>query len=577
MTFGNENADPGGVLDSAAVIAGASEKPTPEWWRDAVVYQIYPRSFADADGDGYGDMRGIASRLESLVELGVDCIWLSPFYTSPGADAGYDVSNYRDVDPMFGTLADFDAMIAKAHDLGLKVIVDIVPNHTSVEHPWFQAALAAEPGSPERARFHFYDGRGEDGSAVPNNWQSAFFGPAWTRTTNPDGTPGQWYFHLFDSGQPDWNWDNEDVQEEFRSILRFWLDHGVDGFRIDCAISLAKPPGIPDKEVDPEGGDFFAGVLGVEGYDVPPPYSAENEKMHEIYRDWRRVLAEYGDDRILTAEIWLPPQQVAPWLREDEMHQVFNFGYLESGWNPRNVHRIIRATLAANDAVGATTTWVLSNHDVVRHATRFGYPADTPRMFGIAPTDPQPDVELGLRRARAGTLCMLALPGSAYLYQGEELGLPEHTTMPAEARQDPAWVRSGGAAAGRDGCRVPLPWEADRPGLGFSPTGKTWLPQPVAYAAAARDRQAGVEGSTLELYREAILLRRSLGLGHGDLQWLSEPTDGVIAYRNGELISITNMGSRPVDIPEGTVLLASDVVDSGSLAPDTTVWVLADT
>ncbi|MEU6419610.1 glycoside hydrolase family 13 protein [Streptomyces spiralis] len=558
--------------DSSAQPVGSHEGLTGGWWRDAVVYQIYPRSFSDSDGDGHGDLQGITQRLGSLADLGVDCIWLSPFYVSPGADAGYDVADYRDVDPMFGSLADFDALVQTAHSLGLKVITDIVPNHTSIEHKWFQEALAADPGSRERDRFHFRDGRGKGGAEPPNNWQSAFFGPAWTRITEADGRPGQWYLHMFDSGQPDWNWGNEEIHEEFRSILRFWLDRGVDGFRVDVASSLVKPEGLPDRATNDAEEDFFAGVLGIEGHDVAPVFSVEDEAMHEIYRDWRRVLAEYGDDRILTGEIWLPPKQVAPWLRPDEMHQVFNFGYLESGWNAMNIRRVIRATLAANGEVGATTTWVLSNHDVVRHATRFGYPPGGPRLFGVRASDPQPDAELGLRRARAATLCMLALPGSAYLYQGEELGLPDHTTMDDDFRQDPAWFRSGGAQAGRDGCRIPLPWEADQPALGFNRTGKTWLPQPEPYAKFARSVQKGDPGSTLELYRSALALRRRMALGSGDLAWLDLGDDSVLAFHNGPLLSVTNMGNSHIKLPTGDVVLASSPLDGDVIAADQTVW-----
>ncbi|WP_116202650.1 glycoside hydrolase family 13 protein [Amycolatopsis circi] len=546
-----------------------------QWWRDAVVYQIYPRSFADSDGDGIGDLRGISDRLDRLVDLGVDCIWLSPFYVSPGADAGYDVADYRDVDPMFGTLHDFDTLLAKAHRLGLRVIVDLVPNHTSTAHPWFQEALAAPPGSPERSRFHFRDGRGADGSEPPNNWPSAFFGPAWTRTTDPDGKPGQWYLHMFDSGQPDWNWDNEEVREEFRSILRFWLDRGVDGFRVDCATALVKAPGLPDVPENPDDYDFFAAVRGLDGQDLPPSPGGDQEGVHDIYRDWRSVLDEYGADRILTGEIWLPPRQISRYLRPDEMHQAFNFAYLEAGWSADRVHRVVRATLAAHDEAGAAATWVLSNHDVVRHATRFGFGPDAPRMFGIRATDPQPDTALGLRRARAATLSMLALPGSAYLYQGEELGLPEHTTLNDEARQDPAWRRSGGTQAGRDGCRIPLPWEADRPAAGFSPGGKTWLPQPSAYARLARDRQQETAGSTLEMYRQALGIRKARHLGHGKLDWLSEPADAVVALRNGDLLSVTNMGNVPVGLPPGDVVLRSEPGPDTVLEPDTTAWILS--
>ena len=543
------------------------------WWRDAVVYQIYPRSFADSDGDGYGDLRGIADRLDSLADLGVDCIWLSPFYVSPGADAGYDVADYRDVDPMFGTLADFDAMLAKAHALGLKVVIDVVPNHCSTEHPWFQAALAAAPGSPERARFHFRDGKGENGDELPSNQPSSFFGPAWTRTTNSDGSPGQWYFHLFDSGQPDWNWGNEEVRAEFRSILRFWLDRGVDGFRIDVANSLLKDPDFPDLPADAATAEnFFSTLFDFRGYDA----SRGNDPIHDVYRDWRKVLAEYDPPRILTGEVWGPARETAPFLRHDEMHQVFNFPFLEANWNRDRVRGVIESSLAANDAVGATTTWVLSNHDVIRHATRFGFPPEHPRTLGIRATDSQPDAELGLRRARALTMAMLALPGSAYLYQGEELGLPEHTQLDDSFRQDPAFKRSNGEQAGRDGCRIPLPWEGDRPAAGFSPNRQSWLPQPDTYALLARDRQRGVEGSTLEMYRAALRVRRERGLGAGKFSWSDAVDEQTLAFCNLGMLSLTNMGATPIDLPRGTVLLASDSIAGETLAPDTTVWIIPE-
>jgi alpha-glucosidase len=222
-----------------------------DWWRTAVIYQVYPRSFADADGDGVGDLPGITHRLPALADLGVDAVWLSPFYRSPQDDGGYDVSDHRDVDPLFGTLADFDAMRVRAHELGLKVIIDLVPNHSSDEHVWFQAALASAPGSPERARYIFRDGRGERGELPPNNWESVFGGIAWTRVTEPDGTPGQWYLHLFDTKQPDFDWTNPEVREYFRGVLRFWLDRGVDGFRVDVIWHIGKDPEFKDNPRNP--------------------------------------------------------------------------------------------------------------------------------------------------------------------------------------------------------------------------------------------------------------------------------------------------------------------------------------
>ena len=548
-----------------------------QWWRHAVIYQVYPRSFADASGDGIGDLPGVTARLDHLVELGVDAVWLSPFYRSPQADAGYDVADYRDVDPLFGTLADADALVARAHELGLRVIVDLVPNHTSDEHVWFRAALASAPGSPERARYHFREGRGEHGELPPNNWESIFGGPAWTRTTQPDGTPGQWYLHLFDSKQPDLNWDNPEVRAEFEDVLRFWLDRGVDGFRVDVAHGMVKQDGLPDWDGHVamiDGSDDADAVAGSGNHG--PMF--DQEGVHDIYRSWRRVLDAYDGDRAMVAEAWVEPlSRLARYVRPDEMHQAFNFAFLAAGWHAPSLRRVIDASFAANDAVGAPTTWVMSNHDVVRHASRLGLTDPTHRPNGIGDGDEQPDAVLGLHRARAASLLMLALPGSAYVYQGEELGLPDHTALDDDLRQDPAFFRTGGAERGRDGCRVPLPWEGDAPGLGFSPTGATWLPQPAAWADLAVDRQRGREGSTYELYRAALRLRRTERLGAGGLQWLTEPAgEHVLAFRNGDVVVVANLDEADVELPRsGEVLLASGPLRDGVLPAGTTVWLRA--
>jgi len=532
-----------------------------DWWRDAVIYQIYPRSFADGNGDGMGDLPGVVQHLDYLERLGVDAIWLSPFYRSPQADAGYDVADYRDVDPLFGTLDDFDRMLAAAHERDIRVIVDLVPNHTSAEHAWFTAALASEAGSAERERYIFRDGRGPSGELPPNNWESVFGGPAWTR----DERTGQWYLHLFDPGQPDLNWRNPDVTEEFQDILRFWLDRGVDGFRIDVAHGLIKHDDLPDwhqKAGELEGG-------GARG----PMW--DQEDVHEIYRGWNRVLAEYGGDRILVAEAWVAPaERLSRYVRSDEMQQAFNFAFMMVGWDALEMRSSIDNALSTNAVVGATTTWVLSNHDVVRHASRFGLSDPTSWPQGIAAHEEQPDAALGLRRARAATLLMLALPGSAYIYGGEELGLPEHTTLPAEVRQDPTFFRTHGAETGRDGCRVPLPWRGDAPGLGFGPTGETWLPQPESFAALAVDRQEGVPGSTLEFYRSAIAERASLGLGRGRLSWNAVSAELLDLTVDGTRV-LVNFGPDPLALPDGfEVLVASepDAVADGSLAANTAVW-----
>ena len=538
---------------------------TSEWWRTAVIYQIYPRSFADASGDGIGDLAGITQRLDDLAALGVDAIWLSPFYASPQRDAGYDVSDFTDVDPLFGSLGDFDRMLDRAHRLGLRVIVDIVPNHTSSEHAWFQAALAAEPGSPERDRYIFRDGRGDHGDEPPNNWQSVFGGPAWTRVRDRDDRPGQWYLHLFDSSQPDLDWTNEEVRIEFDRILRFWLDRGVDGFRVDVAHGLIKADGLPDFVHDDTAGSM--------GGDAPDaPYWAQ-DGVHDVWRRWRRVLDEYDGARILAAEAWVHPLAfMARWVRPDEMHQAFNFPYLMTPWDASALRAVIDASLEAFAGVGAPSTWVLSNHDVVRHPSRLALTAPNPQGHGIGPESPGlPDPEVAARRGRAATLLMLALPGSAYLFQGEELGLPEVIDIPGHARQDPTWHRTGGERYGRDGCRVPIPWEADAQAYGFSSRGRSWLPQPELWRALARDAQDRDPDSTLAFYRRALALRRELGTATGTWSWATDAPSGVVAGRTVDVEVWANLSDAAVPLPDGDVLLTSGPCD-GELPPDTTVW-----
>jgi alpha-glucosidase len=537
-----------------------------EWWRSAVIYQIYPRSFADSNGDGMGDLPGITAHIDDLKALGVDALWLSPFMTSPQKDAGYDVADYCDVDPLFGTLDDFDAMLAAAHERGIRVIVDLVPNHSSDQHVWFQEALKALPGSAARARYLFRDGRGEHGELPPNNWESVFGGPAWTRVTEPDGTPGQWYLHLFDSSQPDFDWTNPEVRAEFVRILRFWLDRGADGFRVDVAHGLAKKDGLPDYTPSPDGGSMGGDESNVPYWGQPG--------VHDVYREWNAVLAEYDGDRALCAEAWLPsPALTAQWVRPGEMHQAFNFAYLETDWDASALRAVIDESLRDYGAVGAPSTWVLSNHDVVRHASRLALTAENPQGHGIGPDSPgQPDPVLGLRRARAATTLMLALPGSAYLYQGEELGLPEVIDIPDDARQDPTWFRTNHERYGRDGCRVPLPWVADAPAYGFNATGRSWLPQPPEWAELARDVEAADASSTLSLYKRLLAERRARSLGTGGLEWTDSPADDILAFRNGNVTVVANTGPTAVPLPAGRVILASGPLDGDLLPSDTTVW-----
>ena len=529
-----------------------------QWWRDAVIYQVYPRSFADSDGDGYGDLPGVISKLEYLATLGVDAVWLSPFYRSPMADAGYDVADYRRVDPLFGSDADIVELIERAHELGLRVIIDLVPNHTSDEHVWFEEALAAEPGSAARERYLFRDGSGPGGDEPPNNWRSVFGGPAWTRVTDPGGAGGQWYLHLFDTKQPDLNWANPEVRAEFEDVLRFWLDRGVDGFRVDVAHSLAKAEGLPD--ADPE-------VLEIVDQNQGPAW--DQDGVHEIYRRWREIVEGYEHEPVLVAEAWVaPPERLARYVRPDEMHQAFNFDFLMCDWDADAYREVITTTMAANAAVGAPTTWVLSNHDAVRHATRAAREDPTDR-HGIGPGDPMPDPVLGLRRARAATLMMLALPGSAYLYQGEELGLPDHVDLEDSVRQDPTFFRTGGEEFGRDGCRIPIPWEADAPGMGFSPSGKTWLPQPDSYRELAVDQQLGVPGSTWAMYHAALALRADYRLGLGELVWNAA---AGLDFTVGQVRVIANLGRDATPIPEGYEVLLASAEVTDQVPRDVTVW-----
>lgn len=540
--------------------------PGSEWWRSAVIYQIYPRSFADASGDGIGDLPGITSRLDSLKDLGVDAIWLSPFMTSPQRDAGYDVADYRDVDPLFGTLADFDTMLEAAHARGIRVIVDLVPNHSSDQHVWFQQALKAAPGSPERARYIFRDGKGENGELPPNNWESVFGGGMWQRVTEADGTLGQWYLHIFDATQPDFDWNNEEVREEFRSILRFWLDRGVDGFRVDVAHGMIKADGLPDYTPPSDADSMGGGEANV-------PYWGQ-DGVHEIYRDWHKLLAEYDGDRALCGEAWLPTlKKTSLWVRPDEMHQTFNFPYLMTAWDAKALGDVIRESLDDFGAVGAPSTWVLSNHDVVRHATRLALTVDNPQGDGIGPNTPnKPDAVIGLARARAATTLMLSLPGSAYLYQGEELGLPEAMEIPDEYRQDPTWFRTKHERYGRDGCRVPLPWEADAPAFGFNDTALSWLPQPAEWATYARDVELADPNSTLALYTELLALRRAHGFGSGSLVWEDFGADSV-AFRRGDVHVVANLGTAPLALPSDATFLVKSQPFAGSELPiDTTVW-----
>jgi alpha-glucosidase len=523
------------------------------------MYEVYLRSFADGSGDGIGDLPGLRSRLPHLRDLGVDGIWITPWYPSPMADGGYDVSNYVDIDPLFGTLDDARTLLDEAHAHGLKVIVDFVANHTSDAHPWFQEALAAPPGSPARDRYHFRDGKGPDGSEPPNDWISAFGGPAWSRTAGPDG---QWYLHLFAPAQPDLNWDDAGVRAEFEAILRFWFDFGLDGLRVDAASGLAKETDLPDFGFLAE--DIFAPVTwtGSPLWDV--------EGVHDILRSWRRIADSYDGDRVFVGEVVVNgAERLARYMRADELHTTFNLDFLKCDLDAGRLRGTIDATLAAFDRVGAPATWTLSNHDETRHVTRYG------RAFtGVPMPPPWPfppsDRALGTRRARAMLLLMLALPGSVYLYQGEELGLWEVEDLPDEAIQDPVWTSSGRTIRGRDGCRIPVPWSGGEPPFGFS-TGRPWLPQPPEWSAFTVEAEAGAGDSMLAFYRAALALRRAELTGAGGLSWADAP-DGVLVLDRGDrLRCVVNLSGTPCPV-DGEVLLASGPTAGDRLPPDTAAW-----
>jgi alpha-glucosidase len=551
------------------------------WWEDAIVYQVYPRSFADADGNGVGDLPGLRSRLPYLADLGVDAIWLTPFYPSPLADGGYDVSDYRAVDPLLGTMADFDALVKEAEAHQIRVIVDLVPNHCSSAHPLFQAALAAPPGSRERDRFIFRDGRGPDGELPPNNWKSMFGGDAWTRVQEADGSPGQWYLHLFDTGQPDWNWRDDEVHALFDDVIRFWLDRGVAGLRVDVAHGIYKDPALPD-EPDP---DHL-----IEPINAPSAYHHRPE-LQALYQSWRRILDSYPAQgfpgaRTAIGEVWYDvPGTLLPYLAHDGLPQVFNFQLILAAWGVAGFRDAIEGVLDL--AGGSRAPWVIGNHDVPRPVSRYqlddGFSPETiSKLIALG----HPHAATGIRRGRAAALLLLALPGSAYIYQGEELGLPEVTDLPAAARQDPRFRRTAGASPGRDGCRVPLPWTRDGADFGFSATpapAAPWLPQPPEWGGYSVEAQAGDPDSFLSLYRAALRLRREHpALGRGTLRWLDAGPDssGLLSFtREPGFIFAANLGHTSVPLPpHREILLASEpegVGADGMLPPDTAVWLSA--
>jgi alpha-glucosidase len=531
--------------------------PDDAWWREAVVYQVYPRSFADANGDGVGDLRGVTSRVGYLADLGVDAVWLSPFYPSGWADGGYDVVDYRDVDPSIGTLADFDDLVAALHERGIRLIVDIVPNHSSILHPWFQEALAAGPGSPARQRYIFRDGAGEDGSLPPNDWPSHFGASAWTRVED-----GQWYLHLFAPQQADFNWDCADVRADFEATLRFWADRGVDGFRIDVAHGLAKDMSEPYREID----RIDPKHTPVDG--THPLF--DRDELAEVYQGWSRILRSYDPPRMTVAEAAVAPQRVHRYTTVSELDQAFNFDFLTLAWDADAYRSAICRELEFASAARTSSTWVLGNHDCVRPASRLAIPADLPVddwLLAGGPMTPAQRAQ-GLRRARAAAVLLLALPGSCYVYQGEELGLFEVADLPPEVLQDPIWERTGHGQKGRDGCRVPLPWRPDGESFGFG--GRALLPQPAWFGPLSVEAQRGDPDGTLALYRQVLALRRRL-LPQPGVRWLAAPA-GALAFARGRWVVVANFGDTPVPLPPGELLRASSPCRDGFLPPDSTAW-----
>lgn len=532
--------------------------PDLPWWKTDVVYQVYIRSFADGNGDGTGDIAGLRTRLPYLRDLGVDAIWLNPWYKSPLHDGGYDVADYRNIEPRYGSLEEAEALITDAHAHGIKIVTDLVPNHTSSEHAWFQEALASEPGSPARDRYHIRPGKGPDGAEPPTNWTSVFGGSAWDRL--PDG---EWFLHIFDHTQPDLNWTHPEVIEEFQSIFRFWLDRGVDGFRVDVAHGLAKDMDFPDVDENP--------VLLANANTLNHPFW-DRDELHSIVRGWRSVLDEY-DQTMMVAEAWVSAERLPLYIRPDEYHQSFNFDFLTAPWDSERMQDVLSKSIDAAGAVGAAPTWVLSNHDVVRHTTRYGLPNGTDwRSWLLDGPHDALDAELGLSRARAGVMMMLGLPGGVYLYQGEELGLPEVWDLPLEVLDDPVWEQSNHATKGRDGCRVPVPWTADGASFGFGEN-DGWLPQPEVFGPLSAEAQTGVAGSTLELYRSALAIRKDHFISDNDIEWLDSP-DGVIGLRRGSGAECwLNVSGDPLMIDQTrTVLLCSGELVDGALPVNTAVW-----
>ena len=558
------------------------------WWKDALIYQVYPRSFADGNGDGIGDLQGIIDHLDYLQGLSVDGIWMSPCFPSPQRDHGYDVSDYFDINPEYGDLQLFDDLVAEGRKRGIRIMLDVVPNHCSIDHEWFQAALKAGRGSPLRERFYFRDGRGENGELPPNNWMSIFGGAAWSRVTEPDGTLGQWYLHVFDAGQPDMNWEHDDVKKHFDDMLTFWFDRGVEGFRVDAVAVVGKTAGLPDGP-EPLPGESAAAAA------TRNTHFQHQEVAHGYWRRWRALIDRYeaehpGRELVTVSEAYTSgdPMQLLRYVQPDQFHQSFAFDLMLAPWIARHIREATDGVYRTLSENGASLSWTLNNHDTQRSVTRYGRAnADSEESFtgnNLVYNDSDVDLALGLRRHRAMLLYVAALPGAFYLYQGEEMGLPEWLDLPDDRREDPVFLRTGGKEKGRDGCRVPLPWSSDpTTSFGFSTppvTGAPWLPQPTWWGDFNMAEHDGVFGSVLELYREVLAKRREIDKA-SELIWMlhDDPAfaDDVVAFRRGTVLVVMNVTSRDVKIPESVIGSASvwarsEPVSGNVIPANSAVW-----
>jgi alpha-glucosidase len=536
------------------------------WWRQAAIYQIYPRSFADNDGNGIGDLKGVTAKVDYLASLSLDAVWLSPFYPSALADGGYDVDDYRNVDPKLGTLADFDEMLAALHGAGIRVFVDIVPNHSSNLHQWFKDAIAAEPGSSERARYIFRDGRGASGEIPPTDWPSHFAPSAWTHESTWGGKHNQWYMHWFAPEQPDWNWDNPEIEADFLATLKFWADRGVDGFRVDVAHALKKDLSEPLR------------MRATMEYEAPQTLDGtgilmDRNEVFEVYRSWRKLFNTYDPPRVAVAEANVHPSRMPLYASEETLGQSFDFRFIDAAFSARTYKDCVSQSLELAKKNNSSTTWTLGNHDQMRYATKLGlHPIVDRNEWLLSNGQSHPvDFEIGTRCSVAGNLFILALPGCTYIYQGDELGIHEVADIPVDQIQDPVYLRNLKQAKGRDGARVPLPWTRGGTNFGFG-AGTPHLPQPQWFGDFSVEAESGVAGSPLEIFRKALKLRRELQCAE-EITWHQTSSEDVLHFsRPNGWNCITNFKAHKYSIPAGEVILASSPIVDGKISAGTTVW-----